>query len=78
MFNKYGYAPKGFLIDYHDKELLQEFIKAIKKYYAKKNFVFIKIPPKRDLCINYNINIEYKKTIFNNIVFNPLHKYYFS
>lgn len=45
MFNRYGYAPKGFLIDYHDKELLKEFTKALKKYYYSKNFAFIKINP---------------------------------
>ena len=60
MFNKYGYAPKGFLIDYHDKELLQEFIKAIKKYYAKKNFVFIKINP--EISVG---NMDYKKKTIN-------------
>lgn len=58
MFNKYGYAPKGFLIDYHNKELLKEFIKAIKKYYAKKNFVFIKINP--EISVG---NMDYKKKI---------------
>ena len=45
MFNRYGYAPKGFLIDYHDTELLKEFTKALKKYYYKKNFAFIKVNP---------------------------------
>lgn len=45
MFNRYGYAPKGFLIDYYDVDLLKEFTKALKKYYYKKNFAFIKINP---------------------------------
>ena len=45
MFNRYGYAPKGFLIDYYDIDLLKEFTKALKKYYYKKNFAFIKINP---------------------------------
>ena len=45
MFNRYGYAPKGFLIDYYDTNLLKEFTKALKKYYYKKNFAFIKINP---------------------------------
>ena len=60
MFNKYGYAPKGFLIDYHDKKLLQEFIKAIKKYYAKKNLVFIKINP--EISVG---NMDYQKKIID-------------
>lgn len=45
MFNRYGYAPKGFLIDYYDVNLLKEFTKALKKHYYKKNFAFIKINP---------------------------------
>lgn len=45
MFNRYGYAPKGFLIDYYNQNLLQEFTKALKKHYYKKNFAFIKINP---------------------------------
>ena len=32
MFNRYGYAPKGFLIDYYDKPLLKEFTRLILKY----------------------------------------------
>ncbi len=45
MFNRYGYAPKGFLIDYYDVNLLKDFMKALKKHYYKKNFAFIKINP---------------------------------
>lgn len=45
MFNRYGYAPKGFLIDYYNVDLLKDFTKALKKYYYKKNFAFIKINP---------------------------------
>ena len=42
---KYGYAPRGFLIDYYDKNLMQEFTKALKSYYLLKNIAFIKIDP---------------------------------
>lgn len=45
IFNRYGYAPKGFLIDYFDTNLLKEFTKALKKHYYNKNFAFIKINP---------------------------------
>lgn len=45
MFNRYGYAPKGFLIDYFNPELIKQFTDALKKYYYKKNFAFIKINP---------------------------------
>jgi len=41
----YGYAPKGFLIDYNDTELLKKFTKDLKEYYNKKQFSFIKINP---------------------------------
>ncbi len=63
MFNRYGYAPKGFLIDYHDTELLKEFTKALKKYYYKKNFAFIKVNP--EISVG---TMDYKKKaiIYNN------------
>ena len=32
---KYAYAPKGFLIDYHDTNLLKEFTKAYYEMYYK-------------------------------------------
>lgn len=60
MFNRYGYAPKGFLIDYHDTELLKEFTKALKKYYYKKNFAFIKVNP--EISVG---TMDYKKKIIN-------------
>lgn len=45
LFNKYAYAPKGFLIDYYNPELLEEFTKLLKKEYHKQNVAFIKINP---------------------------------
>lgn len=42
---KYGYAPKGFLVNYYDEKLLEDFTELLKKYYSKKGFVFIKINP---------------------------------
>lgn len=41
----YGYAPKGFLIDYNDENLLKKFTDLIIEYYKKKNVAFIKINP---------------------------------
>ncbi len=41
----YGYAPRGFLIDYEDEYLLRTFTKLLKEYYLKKNCVFIKVNP---------------------------------
>lgn len=41
----YGYSPRGFLIDYSNLHLLENFTKNIKEYYQKRNFAFIKINP---------------------------------
>ena len=45
LFYRYGYAPKGFLIDYYNPSIVKEFTTLLKKYYYKKNFAFIKINP---------------------------------
>ena len=42
---KYAYAPKGFLIDYSDKYLVEEFTRLIKEYLNKKKIMAIKINP---------------------------------
>lgn len=42
---KYGYAPRGFLINYFDETLFAEFSTSIKKYFSKKGYAFIKINP---------------------------------
>jgi len=61
---KFGYSPKGFLIDYFDTDLLNTFCNELKKYYAQK-LVFIKINPeiaigeinRKTKLSNYNQNI---------------------
>lgn len=61
---KFGYSPKGFLIDYFDTDLLNTFCQELRKYYAKK-LIFIKINPeiaigeinKDSKITNYNQNI---------------------
>ena len=66
LFFKYGYAPKGFLIDYYDKDLLKTFTSELKKYYYKKNVAFIKINPEISIgeidlkthITTYNKNLE--------------------
>ena len=42
---KYAYAPRGFLIDYDDKDLITEITRQMKKFLAKDNIVFLKIDP---------------------------------
>lgn len=39
------YAPRGFLIDYKNEELLKEFTEEVKKFIIKKHGVFLKIDP---------------------------------
>ena len=41
----YGYAPRGFLIDYNDTELLKTYNQLLYEYYKKYKVVFIKINP---------------------------------
>ncbi len=70
---KYGYAPKGFILDYFNEELLKEFVLALKLYYKKKHVVFIKINP--EIAISeidpsngvktYNWNYDIKNILEN-------------
>ena len=39
------YSPRGFLIDYKDKSVLEEFTKQLKLYLKNKNAIFCKIDP---------------------------------
>ncbi len=70
----YGYAPKGFLIDYLDEELIKNFTRDLKQYYRNKNFTFIKINPEiaiGEITLNpyqvrYNPNIMIRNILKNN------------
>jgi lipid II:glycine glycyltransferase (peptidoglycan interpeptide bridge formation enzyme) len=42
---KYAYAPRGFLLDYTDKDMLKQFTNLIKKDLGKKGVIAIKINP---------------------------------
>ena len=42
---KIFYSPRGFLINYNDKNILKEFTEEIKKYIKEKNGIFVKIDP---------------------------------
>ncbi len=65
----YGYAPRGFLIDYNNDYLLSNFTEALKKYYYEKNVIFIKLNPNIiinnidsenfDILNNLNSNVHY-------------------
>lgn len=59
---KYGYAPRGFLVDYYDNEQLTKFTKGVKDFFFKKGFAFIKINPE----ITYStIDFDSKSKVVN-------------
>ena len=59
---KYGYAPRGFLIDYYDEDMLKTFTKKVKDYFFKRAFAFIKINPE----ITYaQVDLENKSKTIN-------------
>lgn len=50
VFNRYiYYAPRGFLMDYKNEELVKQFVKEIKKFIKQKKGIFVKINP----CVIY-------------------------
>ncbi|MDD3341432.1 MAG: peptidoglycan bridge formation glycyltransferase FemA/FemB family protein [Bacilli bacterium] len=69
---KYAYAPRGFLIDYTNFSLLQNFTTAIKKYLGKKDIIAVKIAPMivksiynaKNVLIGNNRNYD---TLFENL-----------
>ena len=60
----FGYSPRGFLINYSNEYLLEEFTRKVKEYYKKRGFAFIKINPeiavaklnKKTMNFEYNEN----------------------
>ena len=42
---KMFYSPRGFLIDYNNKEVLKEFTEELKEYIKKEKGIFVKIDP---------------------------------
>lgn len=60
---RYGYAPKGFLLNYYDENIIKNFTILLKKRYFKKNFAFIKINPEISIgTLDYNSKkITYNK-----------------
>ena len=59
---KYGIAPRGFLIDYNDDELVANFTRLIKKFLGKRDIVAVKVNP----MIIRSIYDSSGKTIFSN------------
>ncbi len=65
---KYAYAPRGFLIDYCNQNLLEIFTQEIKKFLGKRNVIAVKISPK---IIKNTYDVKYnvinKNNYYNNI-----------
>lgn len=60
---KYAYAPRGFLIDYNDTNLLKDFVQQLKDLLYKQKFIFLKIDPQ--------IYISERDSEGNIIAYNP-------
>lgn len=58
----YAYIPEGFLIDYNNAKLVNDFTKALYKYYKKEKITFIKINPPVPIA---EINIKTKEKTYN-------------
>lgn len=56
----YLYAPRGFIIDFHDEVLVSKFTEELKKYAKQKKAIFIKIDP--DLIIQRTNYLEEEKS----------------
>lgn len=66
---KYAYAPKGYLLDYKNIEVLKEFSNHLKKYLSKKGIMGIKINP----LIIKNIYKYNSNEIINNISYDYIY-----
>jgi len=42
---KFGYAPRGYLIDFNDYRLVEDFTFALKEYLSKQNIVYLLVDP---------------------------------
>lgn len=68
---KYAYAPRGFMIDFQNLNLLYNFVIELKKYLKKKKFIFLKIDPllivreynPTTKQVIYQENLNYKNTL---------------
>lgn len=65
---KMGYAPRGFLIDWDDSELVETFTKMIKEFLAKRNFTYLKVDP-YVVYKEHNLNGEEKINGESNVNF---------
>ena len=66
---KYAYAPRGFLIDYEDTQMITTITKSLKRLLKKQKFIFVKINP---LIVVSERDKNGKIIKFNNYVNNIL------
>ena len=62
---KYAYAPKGFIINYNDKELISAATKAIKKFLGKQEVMAIKVNVPK-IIHTYDAKMKDKKVLNEN------------
>lgn len=65
---KMGYAPRGFLIDWNNDDLVKEFTEKLKEFLANRNFTYLKVDPLITLK-EHNINGEVKQNTIDNTSF---------
>lgn len=68
----YFYSPRGFVLDYDNYEVLEEFTKCIKLYSKKNKAIFIKIDP--DNIYNEEDGLNNKIIENNDTIYNSLKK----
>ena len=65
---KMGYAPRGFLIDWNDIELVKEFTENLKSFLLKRSFTYVKIDP-MIIYKGYDTEGNEKTNMENNLSF---------
>lgn len=64
---RYGYSPKGFLLNFYNPSMLKEFLRLLTEHYKKKDFIFVKFNPeiiigetskKSNMIMSYNGNVR--------------------
>lgn len=65
---KMGYAPRGFLIDWNNDDLVKEFTEKLKEFLANRNFTYLKVDPLITLK-EHSISGEVKQNTIDNTSF---------
>ena len=68
---KWGYCPRGYLIDYKNEELVRKFTELLTAFLKKRNFMFIKIDPQIIYKSHENTG-EINSLVDNEAIYNTL------